>query len=51
MKTLINSWAYAKPYRSEELRAASLPAFIDFYDHQRPPGGLNGARPIERVRQ
>jgi len=51
VKVLINSWAYAEPYQSSTERAAALPVFIDFYNHQRPHGGLNGARPIDRVRQ
>ena len=51
VKILINSWAYAKPYRTEQQRAAALPTFMDFYNRRRPHGGLNGARPIDRVRQ
>jgi len=51
VKILLNSWAYARPYRTEHQRAAALPAFMDFYNHRRPHGGLNGARPIDRVRQ
>ena len=51
VKILINSWAYATPFQSSADRAASLPAFIDFYNHERPHGGLDGARPIDRVRQ
>jgi transposase InsO family protein len=51
VKILINSWAYAVPFRNTDERAASLSGFIDFYNHERPHGGLNGARPIDRVRQ
>ena len=51
VKILLNSWAYARPYRTEDQRAASLPTFMDFYNLRRPHGGLQGARPIDRVRQ
>ena len=51
VKVLINSWAYARPYESSALRADALSAFIDFYNLERPHGGLNGTRPIDRIRQ
>lgn len=51
VKILLNSWAYARPYGSSEERAAALAVFLDYYNHRRPHGGLNGARPIDRVRQ
>jgi transposase InsO family protein len=51
VKILINSWAYAEPFQTTAERIAALPGFIDFYNHQRPHGGLNGVRPIDRVRQ
>lgn len=51
VKLLINRWAYIRPYRSSAERTAALPRFIDTYNHRRPHGGLNGARPIDRVRQ
>jgi transposase InsO family protein len=51
VKILINSWAYARPYASTSERQAALPRFVDFYNLERPHGGLNGARPIDRVRQ
>jgi transposase InsO family protein len=51
VKILINSWAYAEPYQSTAERIAALAAFMEIYNHHRPHGGLNGARPIDRVRQ
>lgn len=51
VKILINSWAYAEPYQSTAERVAALATFMDTYNHNRPHGGLNGARPIDRVRQ
>ncbi|HEX6580647.1 MAG TPA: integrase core domain-containing protein, partial [Actinomycetota bacterium] len=47
----INSWAYARAYESSAERADALGTFIDFYNRERPHGGLNGTRPIDRVRQ
>ena len=51
VKILINGWAYARPYASDADRSDALGPFLDFYNHARPHGGLNGARPIDRVRQ
>jgi transposase InsO family protein len=51
VKILLNGWAYARPYRNDAHRSAALARFIDFYNHERPHGGLDGARPIDRVRQ
>jgi transposase InsO family protein len=51
VKILLNGWAYAAPYRSDKERSAALQPFVDFYNRKRPHGGLNGARPIDRVRQ
>jgi transposase InsO family protein len=51
VKILLNGWAYARAYRSDQHRSAALPPFVDFYNHERPHGGLNGARPIDRIRQ
>lgn len=50
VKILINNWAYARPYRSSAQRIRHLERFMLFYNHQRPHGGLDGARPIDRVR-
>lgn len=51
VKILLNGWAYAYTYGSDQERSAALPRFVQFYNHARPHGGLNGARPIDRVRQ
>jgi transposase InsO family protein len=50
VKILINNWAYARPYRSSAERTRALKRFMRFYNHERPHGGLNGQRPIDRVR-
>lgn len=51
VKFLINRWAYVRPYRSSDERTAALNDIIETYNYYRPHGGLNGARPIDRVRQ
>jgi len=51
VKILLNGWAYKRPYTSSARRAAALGPFMHAYNHSRPHGGLDGARPIERVRQ
>lgn len=49
VKILLNGWAYARPYRSSAERTRALERFVRFYNHERPHGGLNGQRPIDRV--
>lgn len=49
--TLLRGWAYRRPYESTEEREAALPRFLHTYNHHLPHGGLDGARPIDRVRQ
>ena len=48
---LLRGWAYRRPYASSEERAAALTTFLHTYNHHLPHGGLDGARPIDRVRQ
>jgi len=49
VKILLNGWAYSRPYRSSAERTRALERFVDFYNHERPHGGLDGQRPIDRV--
>lgn len=51
VKILINGWAYARQFTAAEQRIVELDQFLVFYNEGRPHGGLDGARPIERVRQ
>ena len=48
---LLRGWAYRRPYVSTQERLEALPRFLDTYNHHRPHGGLDCARPIDRVRQ
>jgi len=48
---LLRGWAYRRPYASSAERADALSTFLHTYNHHLPHGGLDGARPIDRVRQ
>ncbi|AYG03620.1 IS481 family transposase [Gryllotalpicola protaetiae] len=48
-RTLAAEWAYAKPYASEEARAAEYQAWVHHYNHHRPHTGIGGKSPSERV--
>jgi transposase InsO family protein len=45
IQTLINEWAYARPYRSNARRLLALPRFVDFYNHRRPHTAIGGLVP------
>jgi len=45
IQTLINEWAYARPYRSNARRLQALPRFVDFYNHRRPHTAIGGLVP------
>jgi transposase InsO family protein len=49
IKTLLDEWAYARPYRTNEERAAALPLFVDFYNRRRPHTALGGRSPLDAV--
>jgi transposase InsO family protein len=44
--TLQREWAYARLYRSNDERLASLPAWVDAYNRRRPHAGLDGQTPL-----
>jgi transposase InsO family protein len=45
IQTLLNEWAYARPYRSNARRLRALPRFVDFYNHRRPHTAIGGLVP------
>jgi transposase InsO family protein len=49
IQTLLNEWAYARPYLTNDERANALPAFVDFYNRQRPHTALGGRSPLDAV--
>lgn len=48
-RTLLEEWAYAKPYRSENERIAAFPDWLHYYNHQRGHTSLKGLAPADRV--
>jgi transposase InsO family protein len=48
-RTLAAEWAYAKPYDSDEARAADYDSWLHHYNHHRPHTGIGGQTPSDRV--
>jgi transposase InsO family protein len=49
IQTLLNEWAYARPYTTNRERADALPAFVDFYNRRRPHTALGGHSPLDVI--
>ena len=49
IQTLINEWAYARPYRSNGDRLHALQQFVGFYDRGRPHTAIGGLVPYAAV--
>jgi transposase InsO family protein len=47
-RTLLNEWAYARPYRSEAARTRALDTWLHLYNHHRHHTAIDGP-PISRV--
>jgi transposase InsO family protein len=47
-RTLLNEWAYARPYRSEAARTRALDKWLHMYNHHRHHTAIGGP-PIRRV--
>jgi transposase InsO family protein len=48
-RTLLEEWAYARPYTSEAERVAAYATFLHTYNHHRGHTALAGASPADRV--
>jgi len=48
-RTLLDEWAYARPYLSEAERVAAFPAWLHTYNHHRGHTSLGGRPPASRV--
>ncbi|MFE9688151.1 IS481 family transposase, partial [Streptomyces sp. NPDC006285] len=48
-RTLLDEWAYLKPYTSNDERTAALADFLHTYNHHRCHTALGGHPPISRV--
>lgn len=49
IQTMLREWAYPVTYRTSDHRARALPAWIDYYNHQRPHGALGHKTPASRL--
>jgi len=49
IRTLIDEWAYARLYTSNEERVAALSTWVDFYNARRPHTALKGEPPLTAV--
>jgi transposase InsO family protein len=49
IQTMLREWAYAATYRTSDHRARALPAWIDYYNQQRPHGALGHKTPASRL--
>lgn len=47
-RTLLNEWAYARPYRSEAARTRALDTWLHMYNHHRHHTALGGP-PVSRI--
>jgi transposase InsO family protein len=47
-RTLLNEWAYARPYRSEAARTRALDTWLHLYNHHRHHTAIGGP-PVSRV--
>ena len=48
-RTLLDEWAYARPYRTEQERRDAYPAWLHTYNHHRGHTALKGKPPASRV--
>jgi transposase InsO family protein len=49
IRTLLDEWAYARPYRSNGERRHALPRYLDFYNQRRPHTAIGGLVPQAAV--
>jgi transposase InsO family protein len=49
IQTMLREWAYAAAYHSSAHRQRALPAWVDYYNHQRPHSALGHKPPASRL--
>lgn len=49
IQTALREWAYARPYKTSDQRAADLPVWTHRYNWHRPHGGIKSQTPISRL--
>ena len=47
--TLLQEWAYTRPYTNSHQRARALSSFLRYYNRQRPHSSLGGLPPLSRI--
>ena len=48
-RTMLDEWAYQRPYDSNDARTAALPGWLHTYNHHRAHTALGGHPPITRI--
>ena len=48
-RILQNEWAYSRPFTSNAQRLKELSVYLEYYNHERPHGGIGGATPASRL--
>ena len=48
-RTLVQEWAYVRPYDTNDERTAALDTWLHLYNHHRAHSALGGHPPISRV--
>ncbi|MGW1171566.1 IS481 family transposase [Streptomyces sp. NPDC002550] len=48
-RTLLEEWAYQRPYTTDAERQAAFPDWLDWYNYHRPHTGISGQTPASRV--
>jgi transposase InsO family protein len=48
-RTMVEEWAYVRPYTSNHQRLAALPRWLDSYNRRRPHTALGGQTPASRL--
>ena len=51
IQTLLREWAYRQPFASSTHRTAALPAYLRYYNHQRPHASLGRRAPWTRFQE
>jgi transposase InsO family protein len=48
-RTMLEEWAYVKPYTAEAERTEAFECFLHLYNHHRSHSALGGKPPVSRV--
>ena len=48
-RTLLDEWAYVRPYQSNEERSQLLETWLHVYNHHRSHTALGGRSPVARL--